>query len=52
MVETQQVSGGSLVGIAIIFLIIVLLFPGFALWLLWIAIVVMIIAGFVALISG
>ena len=34
MVETQQASGGSLVGLAIIFLIILLLFPAFAPWLL------------------
>jgi hypothetical protein len=39
MVETQQASGGSLVGLAIIFLIILLLFPAFAIWLLYVAIV-------------
>ncbi len=42
MVETQQASGGSLLGLAIIFLIILLLFPVFAIWLLYVAIVVMI----------
>ena len=52
MVETNQASGGSLVGFAIIFLIIFLLFPAFAIWLLYVAIVVMLIAGIVSLIAG
>jgi hypothetical protein len=52
MVETNQASGGSLLGLAIIFLIILLLFPGFALWLLYVAIVVMLIAGIISLIAG
>ena len=52
MVETQQASGGSLVGLAIIFLIILLLFPAFAIWLLYVAIVIMIIVGLISLISG
>ncbi|WP_197050633.1 hypothetical protein [Methanobacterium sp. SMA-27] len=51
MVETQQASGGSLLGLAIIFLIILLLFPGFALWLLYVAILVMLISGIIALIA-
>ena len=45
MVETQQASGGGLIGFAIIFLILFLLFPGFVIWLLYISIVVMLIAG-------
>ncbi len=52
MVETQQASGGGLVGFAILFLIILLLFPAFAIWLLYVAIVVMLIAGLVSLIAG
>jgi hypothetical protein len=52
MVESNQASGGSLVGLAIIFLIIFLLFPAFAIWLLYVAIIVMIIFGIVALLSG
>jgi hypothetical protein len=52
MVETQQATGGSMVGLAIIFLIILLLFPAFALWLLYVAILVMLIGGVVALLSG
>ena len=51
MVETQQASGGSLVGLAIIFLIILLLFPAFAIWLLYVAIVVMLLAGIISLIA-
>jgi len=50
MVETQQATGGSMVGLAIIFLIILLLFPAFALWLLYVAILVMLISGIVSLI--
>ena len=52
MVETHQASGGSLLGLAIIFLIILLIFPAFALWLLYVAIVVMLIAGIISLIAG
>lgn len=52
MVEKQQATGGSLVGFAIVFLILFLLFPVFTVWLLWIAIVVMFIAGLFALIAG
>ncbi|MDP3066566.1 MAG: hypothetical protein Q8N08_07495 [Methanobacteriaceae archaeon] len=48
--ETQQASGGSLMGLAIFFLIMLLLFPAFTVWLLWIAIVAMFIAGLVSLI--
>lgn len=48
--ETQQAGGGSLIGLAIIFLIIFLLFPAFAIWLLWIAIIAMFLAGIIALI--
>jgi hypothetical protein len=52
MVETQQATGGSMVGLAIIFIIILLLFPAFALWLLYVAIFVILISGIVALIAG
>lgn len=49
MVETQQASGGSLVGLAIIFLILFLLFPVFTYWLMWCAIIVMLIGGLISL---
>jgi hypothetical protein len=52
MVEAQQASGGSMVGLGIILLILFLLFPAFFIWLLWIAIIVMIIGGIVSLIAG
>ena len=52
MVETQQASGGSLVGLGIIFLIIFLLFPAFTVWLLGMAIIVMIILGLVSALAG
>ena len=52
MVETNQANGGSLIGLAIIFLIIFLLFPAFAIWLLYVAIAVMIITGLIALVIG
>ena len=51
MVETQKASGGSMVGLAIIFLIIFLLFPGFVVWILYIAILVMLIGGIISLIA-
>ena len=51
MVETQQASGGSMVGVAILLLIIVLLFPGLVLWLLYVAILVMLIGGIIGLMT-
>lgn len=48
--KSKQASGGSLVGLAIIFLIILLLFPVFAIWLLYIAIAVMILIGIITLV--
>jgi hypothetical protein len=51
MVETQQATGGSMLGLAIILLIIVLLFPGLVLWLLYVAILVMLIGGIIGLMT-
>jgi len=51
MVETQQATGGSMVGFAIIFLILFLLFPGFVIWLMWIAILVLLIGGIISLVT-
>jgi hypothetical protein len=48
----QKASGGSLIGLAVIFLIIFLLFPGFAIWLLWAAIIAMIFVGIIAIVLG
>ncbi|MGZ7066796.1 MAG: hypothetical protein ACXVHT_00670 [Methanobacterium sp.] len=50
--EQQQATGGSLVGLGIIFLILFLLFPVFTIYLLWIAILFMFIFGIIALLSG
>jgi hypothetical protein len=49
MVETQQATGGSMVGFAIIFLILFLLFPVFTWYLMWFAILIMLIGGIVSL---
>jgi hypothetical protein len=49
MVEKQQATGGSLVGFAIIFLILFLLFPVFTYYLMWFAILIMLIGGILAL---
>jgi len=48
--EQQQISAGSLIGFAIIFIILFLLFPVFTVWLLWIAILVMLFVGIMNLI--
>lgn len=45
MAETQQISGGSLVAIGIIILILFLLFPYLTIWLIWLAIFVLIVGG-------
>ena len=49
MVETQQATGGSMVGFALILLILFLLFPVFTWYLMWIAIIFMLIAGVASL---
>jgi hypothetical protein len=49
MVNKQQASGGSLVGFGLVFLIIFLLFPIFTWYLMWFAIIIMLIAGFFSL---
>jgi hypothetical protein len=51
MVDQQQATGGSMVGVALILLILFLLFPVFTWYLLWIAIIVMLIGGIIALIT-
>ncbi len=52
MVEQKQATGGSLIGLAIIILILFLLFPVFTWYLIWIAIIFMLIFGVIALIAG
>jgi hypothetical protein len=47
--ETQKAGGGSLVGVALILLILFLLFPVFTWYLMWFAILFMLIAGIAAL---
>lgn len=47
--ETQKAGGGSLVGFAIILLILFLLFPVFTWYLMWVAILFMLFAGIAAL---
>ncbi len=49
MVNKQQASGGSLVGFAIVFLILFLIFPIFTWYLMWFAILVMLIGGLISL---
>jgi hypothetical protein len=49
MVETQQAAGGSMVSIALIILILFLLFPLFTWYLMWLAIIFMLIGGIVSL---
>jgi hypothetical protein len=52
MVESQQASGGLLVGFGIILLILFVLFPVFTIWLLWVALIVIIVGGLVSLVTG
>lgn len=49
MVDTQQATGGSMVGFALILLILFLLFPVFTWYLMWIAILFMLIGGIISL---
>ncbi len=52
MVEKQQATGGSMVGFAIIILILFLLFPVFTWYLVWFAIIVMLLGGLITLMTG
>jgi hypothetical protein len=48
MVEKQQAAGGSMVGFALIILILFLLFPVFTWYLMWFAILILLIGGILA----
>jgi hypothetical protein len=48
MVEKQQAAGGSMVGFALVILILFLLFPVFTWYLMWFAILIMLIGGILA----
>ncbi|MCE5214645.1 MAG: hypothetical protein LLF83_08010 [Methanobacterium sp.] len=52
MVEKQQASGGSMIGIAIIILILFLLFPVFTVYFIWILLIFMLIFGAIGLLLG
>lgn len=47
--EKQQATGGSLIGFAIIILILFLIFPVFTYYLMWTVIIFMILAGIASL---
>jgi len=52
MVEKQQATRGSLVGFALIILILFLIFPVFTWYLIWVAIIVMLIGGIITMVTG
>jgi len=47
--ETQQMSAGGMMGLAIILGILLLLLPGLVLWLAWFAVILLFIGGLAAL---
>lgn len=49
MAEVQQVSGGAMIGWAIILGIILLLFPGLVIWFAWISVFMLLFGGLTAL---
>ncbi len=49
MAEVQQVSGGAMIGWAIILGIILLLFPGLVIWFAWFSVFVLLFGGIAAL---
>ncbi len=51
MVETQQASGGAMIGMAIIIGIIILIFPFLVYWLAWFSVFMLLIGGIVALMT-
>jgi len=51
MVETQQASGGAMIGTAIIIGLILYIFPSLVLWLAWLLVILMFIGGLVTLMT-
>ncbi|WP_431061651.1 hypothetical protein [Methanobacterium sp.] len=49
MMATQQISGGAMIGWAIILAIILLLFPGLVIWFAWFSVFVLLFGGIAAL---
>ncbi len=47
--ENQQATGGSLIGFAIIILILFLIFPVFTYYLMWTVLIFMLIVGIASL---
>ncbi len=45
MAEVQQISGGAMIGWAIILAIILLLFPGLVIIFAWISVILMFLGG-------
>ncbi len=51
MAEVQQVSGGAMIGWAIILGIILLLFPGLIIWFAWLSVFLLLFGGIGVLLS-
>jgi len=51
MAETQQISGGAMIGWAIILAIILLFIPGLVIWFAWISVFILLFGGIAALIA-
>jgi hypothetical protein len=47
--ETQQMSAGGMMGLAIVLAIVLLLLPGLVLWIAWLAVILLFIGGLAAL---
>jgi hypothetical protein len=49
MMQTQQMSAGGMMGLAIILAIVLLLLPWLVLWIAWLAVILLFIGGLAAL---
>jgi len=49
MVETRQASGGGLILLAIILAILLYLLPGLVIWLAWVGVILLFLAGLATL---
>jgi len=49
MMETQQMSAGAMIGLAIILGALIWLLPGLVLWIAWFAVILLFIGGLAAL---
>lgn len=49
MADTQTMSGGAMIGLALIFGILIWLLPGLVIWFAWLLVILLFISGLIAI---